>query len=111
MIQVFALFLRPNKDHKLRFYWNMYHYVVGYATIVISIVNVFQGFKSLDDYVGDRYNDWKHAYIGIIGALGGIAVLLEAYTWIVVLKRRQSESKTAHGINGANGVNGHGSGL
>ncbi|CAL0325871.1 unnamed protein product [Lupinus luteus] len=102
-LQVFALFLRPNKDHKHRFYWNVYHHAVGYATIIISIVNVFEGFDTLENYVGDRYNSWKHAYIGIIGALGGIAVFLEAYTWVVVLKRRQSENKMPEGINGANG--------
>ncbi|XP_027333991.1 cytochrome b561 and DOMON domain-containing protein At4g17280-like [Abrus precatorius] len=102
-LQVFALLLRPNKDHKYRFYWNIYHYAIGYATIAISIANIFKGFDALENSVGDRYNDWKHAYIGIIAALGGIAVLLEAYTWIIVLKRRQSESKTTHGINGVNG--------
>ncbi|KAK2412912.1 hypothetical protein P8452_73191 [Trifolium repens] len=110
-LQVFALFLRPNKDHKLRFYWNMYHYLVGYATIIISIVNVFKGFEALGDFVGDRYKNWKHAYIGIIGALGGIAVFLEAYTWMVVLKRKQIENKTSNGVNGANGANGYGSTL
>ncbi|XP_027332718.1 cytochrome b561 and DOMON domain-containing protein At5g47530-like [Abrus precatorius] len=108
-LQVFALFLRLNKDHKYRFYWNVYHHSVGYATIIISIVNIFKGFDALENYVGDRYNNWKHAYIGIIGALGGIAVFLEAYTWIIVLKRRQSENKMPHGIHGANGVNGYGS--
>ncbi|CAJ1941469.1 unnamed protein product [Sphenostylis stenocarpa] len=102
-LQVFALFLRPNKDHKLRVYWNAYHYLVGYATISISIANVFKGFETLENYVGNRYNSWKHAYIGIIGALGGIAVFLEAFTWIIVLKRRNSEDKLAHGANGVNG--------
>jgi hypothetical protein len=110
-LQVFALFLRPNKDHKLRFYWNVYHHLVGYATIIISIVNVFKGFEALGDFVGDRYKNWKHAYIGIIGALGGIAVFLEAYTWMVVLKRKQIENKTSNGVNGANGANGYGSTL
>lgn len=108
-LQVFALLLRPNKDHKIRIYWNFYHYAIGYATIIISIVNIFQGFDALEASVGDRYNDWKHAYIGIIAALGGIAVILEAYTWIIVLKRKKSANKTAHGINGTNGVNGYGS--
>ncbi|KAK7303385.1 hypothetical protein RJT34_14289 [Clitoria ternatea] len=108
-LQLFALLLRPNKDHKYRFYWNIYHWGIGYTTIIISIVNIFQGFDALEKSVGDRYNDWKHAYIGIIAALGGIAVLLEAYTWMVVLKRRKSEAKTAHGVNGTNGVNGYGS--
>ncbi|XP_028755026.1 cytochrome b561 and DOMON domain-containing protein At4g17280 [Neltuma alba] len=102
-LQVFALLLRPNKDHKYRFYWNIYHHTIGYATIIISIINIFKGFEALEASVQDRYNDWKHAYIGIIAALGGIAVLLEAYTWIVVLKRRKSEGKTSHGVNGVNG--------
>ncbi|WVZ12812.1 hypothetical protein V8G54_017342 [Vigna mungo] len=102
-LQVFALFLRPNKDHKFRVYWNAYHYLVGYATISLSIANVFKGFDALENYVGDRYNDWKHAYIGIIGALGGIAVFLEVITWIIVLKRRKSENKLPHGENGVNG--------
>ncbi|CAJ1962646.1 unnamed protein product [Sphenostylis stenocarpa] len=108
-LQVFALLLRPNKDHKIRIYWNFYHYAIGYATIIISIVNIFKGFEALETSVGDRYNSWKHAYIGIIAALGGIAVLLEAYTWIVVMKRKNSENKTGHGINGTHGVNGYGS--
>ncbi|XP_047171216.1 cytochrome b561 and DOMON domain-containing protein At5g47530-like [Vigna umbellata] len=108
-LQVFALLLRPNKDHKIRIYWNFYHYAIGYATIIISIINIFKGFDALEVSVGDRYNDWKHAYIGIIAALGGIAVLLEAYTWFIVLKRKKSANKTAHGINGTNGVNGYGS--
>ncbi|KAK7292463.1 hypothetical protein RIF29_08244 [Crotalaria pallida] len=107
-LQVFALFLRLNKDHKHRFYWNVYHHAVGYVTIIISIINVFEGFDTLENYVGDRYNNWKHAYIGIIGALGGIAVFLEAYTWIIVLKRKQSESES-NVPHGTNGVNGYGS--
>lgn len=87
-LQVFALFLRPNKDHKYRIYWNMYHYLVGYATIIISVVNIFQGFDALEDSAGDRYQNWKNAYIGVIAALGGIALFLEVYTWIIVLKRK-----------------------
>ncbi|XP_054776507.1 cytochrome b561 and DOMON domain-containing protein At4g17280-like [Prosopis cineraria] len=102
-LQVFALLLRPNKDHKYRFYWNVYHHLIGYATIIISIVNIFKGFEALDASAQGRYNDWKHAYIGIIAALGGIAVLLEAYTWIIVLKRRKSEGKASTGVNGVNG--------
>lgn len=100
---MFALLLRPNKDHKIRFYWNLYHWGVGYATIIITIINIFKGFDALEVSAGDRYDDWKHAYIGIIAALGGIAVLLEAYTWIIVLKRKKSENKLPHGVNGTNG--------
>ncbi|KAK2394286.1 cytochrome b561 and DOMON domain-containing protein [Trifolium repens] len=108
-LQVFALLLRPNKDHKIRIYWNLYHWGIGYATIIISIINIFKGFNALEVSAGDRYDNWKHAYIGIIAALGGIAVLLEAYTWIIVIKRKKSENKFSQGMNGTNGVNGYGS--
>lgn len=106
-LQVFALLLRPKKDHKIRFYWNLYHWGVGYATIIISIINIFKGFEALEVSAADRYDNWKHAYTGIIAALGGVAVLLEAYTWIIVIKRKKSENKL-QGMNGTNG-NGYGS--
>ncbi|KAL6953274.1 hypothetical protein U1Q18_043371 [Sarracenia purpurea var. burkii] len=30
-VQVFEFLLRPKNDHKLRFYWNIYHHGIGYA--------------------------------------------------------------------------------
>ncbi|KAF1882156.1 hypothetical protein Lal_00038800, partial [Lupinus albus] len=83
---LFALLLRPNKDHKIRIYWSIYHYMIRYTTIIISIFNIFKGFEALQVSVQECYNDCKHACIGII-----------------------AESKTAIGINGTNGVNGYGS--
>ncbi|KAF1865110.1 hypothetical protein Lal_00004484 [Lupinus albus] len=38
---------RPKKDDKYRIYWNIFHYIVGYATIALSIWNVFKGFDIL----------------------------------------------------------------
>ncbi|KAL2245879.1 cytochrome b561 and DOMON domain-containing protein At5g47530-like [Sesamum indicum] len=100
-IQVFALFLRPKPDHKYRSYWNMYHHSIGYTVIVLSIVNIFEGLDKLDPE-----KKWKRAYAGVLIFLGAIALLLEAYTWYVVLKgRRQSTSdkhpQEANGVNGA----------
>ncbi|KAH0969947.1 hypothetical protein GBA52_022103 [Prunus armeniaca] len=46
-LKVFALLLRPNKDHKFRFHWNIYHHATGYAVIILSIVNIFEGFDIL----------------------------------------------------------------
>ncbi|GMH12017.1 hypothetical protein Nepgr_013858 [Nepenthes gracilis] len=46
-LQVFALLLRPKKDHKYRFYWNVYHHSIGYTVIVLSIVNIFKGLDIL----------------------------------------------------------------
>lgn len=95
-VQVFALLLRPKKDHKYRFYWNFYHHSIGYTVIVLSVVNVFKGLDILDPE-----KKWKHAYIGIIAALGGIAIVLEAITWPIVLKRKwRSSEKSHHGTNG-----------
>ncbi|GAB4859359.1 hypothetical protein Ancab_010823 [Ancistrocladus abbreviatus] len=102
-LQVFALLLRPKKDHKYRLYWNIYHHSIGYTVIVLSIINVFKGLHILDPA-----KKWKRAYIGILIFLGSIALILEAFTWLIVLKRRRkgvasdrfSDSHTANGTNG-----------
>ncbi|XVE78342.1 hypothetical protein DITRI_Ditri13aG0137100 [Diplodiscus trichospermus] len=104
-LQVFALLLRPNKDHKYRLYWNIYHHSVGYAVIILSIINIFEGFDILQP--ADK---WERIYIGILIFLGIVATLLEAFTWYIVLRRRKTagSDKQSHSMNGANGVNGHG---
>lgn len=107
-LQVFALLLRPKKDHKYRLYWNIYHHAMGYAVIALSIANIFEGFDILDPA-----KKWKRAYIGVLIFLGAVAVILEALAWFIVLKRKNNGSdKYPHGVNGANGngVNGHGHG-
>lgn len=86
-VQIFALFLRPKKDHKYRFYWNIYHHALGYSILVLGVINVFKGLDILDPE-----KKWKSAYIIVIAALGVIALLLEAITWIVVLRRSSRKS-------------------
>ncbi|XP_074574566.1 cytochrome b561 and DOMON domain-containing protein At5g47530-like [Curcuma longa] len=97
-LQVFALFLRPNKDHKYRLFWNIYHYAIGYGVIIMSIVNIFEGFDILDPE-----KKWKNAYIAIIATLGAIALALEAVTWPIVITRRSSDAKAPHAGHGENG--------
>ncbi|GFP89475.1 cytochrome b561 and DOMON domain-containing protein at3g25290 [Phtheirospermum japonicum] len=87
--QIFALLLRPNKDHKIRFYWNIYHHGVGYVILILGIINVFKGLDILQPE-----NKWENAYIVVIAILGGIAVLLEAITWVVVLRRKKPDQST-----------------
>ncbi|XP_073144458.1 cytochrome b561 and DOMON domain-containing protein At3g25290 [Henckelia pumila] len=99
-VQVFALLLRPNKEHKYRFYWNIYHHGMGYVILILGIINVFKGFNILKPEP-----KWRDAYIILISVLGGLAVLLEAITWIMVLKRKKS-SKTTQPYEG----HGHGNG-
>ncbi|KAM7271128.1 hypothetical protein ACFE04_030342 [Oxalis oulophora] len=99
----FALLLRPKPDHKYRFYWNIYHHLIGYTTIILSIVNVFKGFHILQP--ADK---WESAYIGIIVSLGVVAAILEAWTWSIVIQRNKAESaKHDNGVYGANWTNGH----
>ena len=96
-LQIFALFLRPKKDHKYRIYWNAYHHSVGYTIIILGIVNIFKGMSILN-----VEQKWKTGYIITISILGGIAVILEAVTWSIVLKRRKEENKSYNGAS-----NGH----
>ncbi|XP_020262891.1 cytochrome b561 and DOMON domain-containing protein At3g25290-like [Asparagus officinalis] len=100
-LQLFALLLRPNKDHKYRFYWNIYHHAVGYTVITLGVVNVFKGLQILSPE-----NKWKETYIIVISILGGIAVLLEISTWVIVLRRKSDKSSKLH--DGSNGINGRG---
>ncbi|XP_022989420.1 cytochrome b561 and DOMON domain-containing protein At5g47530-like [Cucurbita maxima] len=94
-VQVFALLLRPKKDHKYRIYWNIYHHSMGYSVIIMSIINVFEGFKILSPD-----NKWRRAYSGVIILLGAVALVLEAVTWFIVIKRRRSNSnKFPHNIS------------
>lgn len=93
--QVFALFLRPNKDHKYRFYWNIYHHSFGYTIIILGILNIFRGFEILSPD-----HKWKSSYITVIIALAVIALVLEAITWSVVMKKKcKNNNKTYDGHN------------
>ncbi|XP_073312896.1 cytochrome b561 and DOMON domain-containing protein At5g47530-like [Primulina huaijiensis] len=104
-LQVFALLLRPKKDHKFRVFWNVYHHLIGYSVIVLSIVNIFKGFDILNPA-----EKWKRGYIGFLIGLAFVAAILEVYTWYVVLKRKTSSrsKKTPNVVNGTNGYNGYG---
>jgi hypothetical protein len=87
--QVFALFLRPDKKNKYRVYWNVYHHSVGYSVIVLAIVNILK-----------PATGWKTGYIVIIAILGAIALVLEAITWAIVLRRRKRNQSYGNGTNG-----------
>ncbi|KAH9287823.1 hypothetical protein KI387_031940 [Taxus chinensis] len=103
-LQVFALLLRPKKDHKLRIYWNVYHHSVGYSVIILSVINIYKGFDILAPE-----KKWKNAYVGVSLCLGGIAIILEVVTWIIFFHRKSTDSsKPVSEMNG-NG-NGYGNG-
>ncbi|RDX98159.1 Cytochrome b561 and DOMON domain-containing protein, partial [Mucuna pruriens] len=72
-----ATCLRAKKDDKYRIIWNIFHYMVGYATIALSMWNVLKGFD-----IVDAHNFWKNSYVSIIISLIMILVILEVITWI-----------------------------
>lgn len=96
-----ALLLRPKKEHKHRKYWNVYHRTFGWAVIVLSAINIFRGFDALNPE-----KKWRHAYIGVLIALGINFLLLEGCTWFIVLRRRkrsQGAEKVGYGYSSGNG--------
>lgn len=50
----------------------MFHYAVGYATIIMSVINIMKGFN-----ISEPPKEWKTAYVALIIAVGGTEVVLE----------------------------------
>lgn len=65
-IQVLALKLTP-KEHKYRIWWNIYYHSVGYAIIILSIFNIFEGFNILNPL-----KIWRLVYACVLIVLGAI---------------------------------------
>lgn len=99
-IQVFALLLRPRTDHKYRCYWNIYHHLIRYAVLSLSVINIFKGFDILQPQ-----KKLKDAYIGAISALAFCALLLESFSFFT-LRNKSGEKATADGMSGANAASG-----
>ncbi|CAM8890613.1 unnamed protein product [Rhodiola kirilowii] len=87
-LQILALFLRPNKDHKHRPIWSIYHRCVGYLVIILSLVNVVKGFGILKPK-----GEYIRAYVGVVSTLAVAAAVLEVVTWVVVIRRRKEEEE------------------
>ncbi|KAG0455329.1 hypothetical protein HPP92_024621 [Vanilla planifolia] len=76
ILQVLALFLRPDKDHKLRKYWNWYHWWIGRLLLFVAAVNIFVGI-----HVGYAGDSWKIGYAVYLVVLFLAAVILEIMLW------------------------------
>ncbi|OMP06657.1 hypothetical protein CCACVL1_01484 [Corchorus capsularis] len=86
-IQVLVGYFRPHKEDKNRVYFNVFHYLIGYGSIGLSIANVFLGFH----VVHLKVKAWPQlTYIAAISFLVCIAAILEAVScW-----KRIKSSKT-----------------
>lgn len=85
-LQVMALLLRPNKDHKLKMYWNIYHHSIGFCVIILGIINVFIGFGILRPQV-----KWRRAYEGVLVALGTISLSLDIISRVLSRQEKNRE--------------------
>ncbi|KAM0865030.1 hypothetical protein ACQ4PT_043545 [Festuca glaucescens] len=81
-LQASALLIRPKKTVKVRFYWNLYHWSVGYTVVVMGVFNVFNGIGILQPDP-----NYKHAYIGVVLVLAVVAFVLEVVTLTVRFKK------------------------
>ncbi|CAL9049122.1 unnamed protein product [Musa banksii] len=80
-LQIMALWLKPKKKYeggkiitdRPRKYWSIYHHLVGYTLITLSIVNIFKGFAILRPPPV-----WKWIYVGLLAAFSCVAFGLEA---------------------------------
>ncbi|KAG8376493.1 hypothetical protein BUALT_Bualt09G0069200 [Buddleja alternifolia] len=87
-LQAFAILLRPKQilEHISSDY--------GVSVLILSIVNILDGLDILDP--GKK---WKRAYIGVLIFLGSIVVVLEAFTWYVVLQRKRQSAKVPNELS------------
>lgn len=65
----------------------MFHYAVGYATIIMSVINIMKGFN-----ISELPKEWKTAYVALIIAPGGTEVVLELLKlWRFISRRNQAQ--------------------
>ncbi|WOK93078.1 cytochrome b561 and DOMON domain-containing protein [Canna indica] len=88
-LQSAALFFRPKTTNKYRKYWKSYHHFVGYGSVVVGVVNVFQGF----DVMGLRRSYWKLAYCLGLSTMAGVCLALEVNSWVVFCRKAATEEK------------------
>ncbi|XP_031392992.1 cytochrome b561 and DOMON domain-containing protein At3g61750 [Punica granatum] len=77
ILQVLAFFLRPNKDSKIRKYWNWYHNWFGRLALFFGAVNIVLGIQ-----VGGAGSQWKIGYGFLVGTIMASVTVLEALLWM-----------------------------
>ncbi|CAL1398174.1 unnamed protein product [Linum trigynum] len=73
ILQILAFFLRPNKESKIRRYWNWYHAWIGRAALFFAAVNVVLGI-----HMGHAGTAWKVMYALILTTILVTVITLEA---------------------------------
>ncbi|GMP53735.1 hypothetical protein CsSME_00019115 [Camellia sinensis var. sinensis] len=95
-LQTLALLFRPKTTNKFRKYWKSYHHFVGYACVVIGVVNVFQGFEVM----GEGRSYAKLGYCLSLSTLIGVCVAMEVNAWVVFCRKAKEEKLRREGLIG-----------
>lgn len=95
-LQTLALLFRPKTTNKFRKYWKSYHHFVGYACVVMGVVNVFQGFEAMA--ASGSYA--KLAYCLGVATVIGACVALEVNSWVVFCRKSKEEKMRREGLIG-----------
>ncbi|XP_052206683.1 cytochrome b561 and DOMON domain-containing protein At2g04850 [Diospyros lotus] len=95
-LQTLALLFRPKTTTKFRKYWKSYHHFVGYACVVLGVVNVFQGFEVM----GESRSYAKLGYCLSLSTLIGICVALEVNAWVIFCRKAKEEKLRREGVLG-----------
>ncbi|KAF5746145.1 hypothetical protein HS088_TW06G00310 [Tripterygium wilfordii] len=93
-LQTLALLFRPKTTNKFRKYWKSYHHFVGYACVVLGVVNVFQGFEVMG--AGGSYA--KLAYCLCLSSLIGVCIALEVNSWVVFCRKSKEDKMRREGL-------------
>lgn len=96
-LQTLALLFRPKTTNKFRKYWKSYHHFVGYACVVLGVVNVFQGFEVMG--AGTSYA--KLGYSLCLSTLVGVGVSLEVNSWVIFCRKSKEEKMRREGLIGS----------
>lgn len=84
ILQILALFLRPNKDSKIRKIWNWYHGWFGRFALIFAAINIVLGMQA-----AGAGSDWKIGYGILVGVMVVAAIVLEVLAY---LKRSEMRS-------------------
>lgn len=71
-----AFLARPDKESKVRKYWNWYHHNIGRVLIILAIANIFYGI-----HLGREESSWKIGYGIVLAILFFIAFIFEMRMW------------------------------
>ncbi|TXG55480.1 hypothetical protein EZV62_020736 [Acer yangbiense] len=99
---MFSLGLRPGPDHKYRLHWTIYHRLIAYAIIALSVFNILSGLGLLEPDT----RLWSGMFYLLV-ANGVMSIILEIITWSIYIhkKRKNRKKNSDQNINGVNGAN------